>query len=72
MKQSAQDNVHPYLKVAFWFKPENQFWNKPSEVLVDNNGHIDRFLSTTEKGRDYFMNMISDMDKRSAKKTHLL
>jgi len=73
MQQSAQDNIHPYMKANFWFLPQNQFWNRPSEVVFDRKtGAIDRVLETSERGKEYFMNMISELDKKSAKKTHLL
>lgn len=26
-KTSSKDHTHPYLKLSFWIKPENQFWN---------------------------------------------
>lgn len=73
MRHSAQENIHPYMKVGFIFNPSNQFWNRQSETLIDKkSGHVDQVLASSEKAKDYFSNFVMEMDKRAAKRTHLL
>jgi hypothetical protein len=47
-KSSSGDNVHPYLKVQFWMKAENQFWNDPKSRVSDS-------------GKDYFNESVQNM-----------
>jgi hypothetical protein len=54
VQQSSGKSDNTYLDPGFYSKPENQFWNKPHQVSVDKNGHVDTAYATNNKGRDYF------------------
>jgi hypothetical protein len=57
-KSSSGDNVHPYLKVQFWMKSENQFWNDPKSRVSDS-------------GKDYFNQSVENMVKNE-RRSYLL